>query len=146
MKKFIVLIAVFLIAASNMFALASSDLIISEEDNAYEIVPDRKDLPGNKEVNKLYEGMPLADALDIMGNPQGTYSGIGCLIYNLRNGQSLKLYFNADENNTEFVWDIKIMGWPYRLIIAIALTVVLISAIAVIIIKVRKNIAQKGIK
>ena len=85
--------------------------------------------------------MPLTEALDIMGNPQGTYSGINCLIFNLKNGQSLNLYFNADENNIKYVWDIKVIGWPYKLIIFIFLAAIVIFA--GIIIKIYKNKAKK---
>ncbi len=142
MKKFISLIMLFmLLVNSSIFALALPGLISAEED-FFEIVPDRRDLPGISEVKKLYTGMPLTEALDIMGNPQGTYSGINCLIFNLKNGQSLNLYFNADENNIKYVWDIKVIGWPYKLIIFIFLAAIVIFA--GIIIKIYKNKAKKA--
>ena len=142
MKKFISLIMLFmLLVNSSIFALALPGLISAEED-FFEIVPDRRDLPGISEVKKLYTGMPLTEALDIMGNPQGTYSGINCLILNLKNGQSLNLYFNADENNIKYVWDIKVIGWPYKLIIFIFLAAIVIFA--GIIIKIYKNKAKKA--
>lgn len=142
MKKFISLIMLFmLLVNSSIFAFALPGLISAEED-FFEIVPDRRDLPGISEVKKLYTGMPLTEALDIMGNPQGTYSGINCLIFNLKNGQSLNLYFNADENNIKYVWDIKVIGWPYKLIIFIFLAAIVIFAS--IIIKIYKNKAKKA--
>lgn len=142
MKKFISLIMLFmLLVNSSIFALALPGLISAEQD-FFEIVPDRRDLPGISEVKKLYTGMPLTEALDIMGNPQGTYSGINCLIFNLKNGQSLNLYFNADENNIKYVWDIKVIGWPYKLIIFIFLAAIVIFA--GIIIKIYKNKAKKA--
>ena len=89
MKKFISLIMLFmLLVNSSIFALALPGLISAEQD-FFEIVPDRRDLPGISEVKKLYTGMPLTEALDIMGNPQGTYSGINCLIFNLKNDSRL---------------------------------------------------------
>lgn len=130
-----------LLVNSSIFALALPGLISAEQD-FFEIVPDRRDLPGISEVKKLYTGMPLTEALDIMGNPQGTYSGINCLIFNLKNGQSLNLYFNADENNIKYVWDIKVIGWPYKLIIFIFLAAIVIFA--GIIIKIYKNKAKKA--
>lgn len=47
------------------------DLALMEKNAIFEVEPERKDLPGSNEVNKLYEGMLLTDAVNIMGNPQG---------------------------------------------------------------------------
>lgn len=110
---------------------------------SYQIEPNRSNLPGYYETNKLYVGMPLTEATDIMGNPQGTYSGISCLIYDLRNGQSLYLYFYMGENRMQYVYDIKITGWPYRLVTALFAAAVIMLAIIIAAVKSKHKIRNK---
>ncbi len=122
------------------------DLALMEKNAIFEVEPERKDLPGSNEVNKLYEGMLLTDAVNIMGNPQGTYFGISCLIYSLRNGQSLYLYYYANEDSIEYVYDINMEGWPYKLVTAIILAAVIVLVSVIVVFRLRKKKYQPEIK
>lgn len=139
MRKHILFITlVILIMNCGIMAWADSSSELSEC-ISYEIEPNRSNLPGYYEASKLKAGMTLAEAVDIMGNPQGTYSGISCLIYNLQNGQTLKLYYYMDENREQYVCDIKITGWPYRLITAIFAAAAIILAVVIASVKSQKH-------
>ncbi len=146
MKKLIISVLCIIVLNNSISVLASMDLALMEKNAIFEVEPERKDLPGSNEVNKLYEGMLLTDAVNIMGNPQGAYSGISCLIYSLRNGQSLYLYYYANEDSIEYVYDINMEGWPYKLVTAIILAAIIVLVSVIVVFRLRKKKYQPEIK